>query len=191
MFSAARSSVSLPCAHVGSPPPIAARWFADGKEMIGRREEGEEDSSLSSALRIDSVTREDEGNYTCFVENQHGSDSVAYNLFVQGKITMDNGQGQVYLCAHIASFPRMEENIVAKRQWPFWPFSPSVPPPPLLLFPLPRLPHTAPIRQFPDKTFSPPPFPILPPSSSDRSTVHYWPFSLSFRGVTGDAHIIA
>ena len=39
-------------------------------------------------LRLKSASRENqvEGNYTCYVENQAGSDSSTFQVYVQGRI---------------------------------------------------------------------------------------------------------
>ena len=41
-------------------------------------------------LRLRSATRERkvEGNYTCYVENQAGSDSATFQVYVQGEVLL-------------------------------------------------------------------------------------------------------
>ena len=43
-------------------------------------------------LRLRSATRERkvEGNYTCYVENQAGSDSATFQVYVQGEVLLLN-----------------------------------------------------------------------------------------------------
>ena len=46
----------------------------------------DDSSDFAGDLRLRSVMREKEadGNYTCYVENQSGSDSATFQVYVQG-----------------------------------------------------------------------------------------------------------
>ncbi len=81
-----RSKLSLPCRFVGASPTIK-KWYLDGVEEDWTRESAAGGSVFGgdSALERKSVSKSDEGNYTCHVENAQGSDRVTYSVRVQGE----------------------------------------------------------------------------------------------------------
>ncbi|XP_063239602.1 LOW QUALITY PROTEIN: cell adhesion molecule Dscam2-like [Bacillus rossius redtenbacheri] len=70
-----RSAVALGCAAVGQPAPRRL-WLRGDRPL--RPQVSDAGELLLSGLR-----RSDAGNYTCRVENPHGSDHVTYRLVVQ------------------------------------------------------------------------------------------------------------
>ncbi|KAG8038992.1 hypothetical protein G9C98_003299 [Cotesia typhae] len=72
-----KQDVTLPCQSVGKPSLLWKQWGqvvkASGRITI--RTDG--------SLHIADLHREDSGNYTCHVENQHGSDQITHKLIVQ------------------------------------------------------------------------------------------------------------
>ena len=75
-----RQDLGLKCAAVGEQRK--RKWFFNGREEASWISSTEDEEGL---LRLPGVTRENDGNYTCYVENQFGSDSVNYQVNVQGK----------------------------------------------------------------------------------------------------------
>ena len=75
-----RTPLHLSCAHSGSASPMT-RWFFQGKEATWVNQ-----ASLfgRSQLKIESVKKEDSGNYTCVIENTEVLDSISYSVKVQG-----------------------------------------------------------------------------------------------------------
>lgn len=75
-----KQDVTLPCQSVGKPSLLWKQWGqvvkASGRITI--RTDG--------SLHIADLHREDSGNYTCHVENQHGSDQITHKLIVQGNV---------------------------------------------------------------------------------------------------------
>ncbi|XP_011345914.1 Down syndrome cell adhesion molecule-like protein Dscam2 isoform X3 [Ooceraea biroi] len=74
-----KQDVTLPCQSVGKPEPsvIWKQWGQIVKPFA--RVSIHPDWSL----QIVDLHREDSGNYTCFVENRHGSDQITHRLTVQ------------------------------------------------------------------------------------------------------------
>ncbi|RWS18358.1 Down syndrome cell adhesion molecule-like protein 1-like protein, partial [Leptotrombidium deliense] len=75
------SRFSSTCSTSEGTEPLLFRWHKDGKD-ISKSRIRIETSSLISTLMIDSVSREDIGNYTCFVSNSAGEDSKSFSLSV-------------------------------------------------------------------------------------------------------------
>ncbi|XP_071439149.1 cell adhesion molecule Dscam2-like [Hetaerina americana] len=74
-----KQEVRLPCQHVGKPEPSVG-WRQWGQPVkMGSRFKLLGDGSL---LIMD-LRRDDSGNYTCHVENRHGSDEITHRLTVQ------------------------------------------------------------------------------------------------------------
>ena len=75
--------LSLGCHFVGSPAPDTRKWFFNGREISSANDAaavGSNDLEYS----VDNMAEDrDGGNYTCFVENEFGSESVSYRVFVQ------------------------------------------------------------------------------------------------------------
>ncbi|XP_065348547.1 cell adhesion molecule Dscam2 isoform X2 [Cloeon dipterum] len=76
-----RTSVTLPCVAVGLP--TFSREWSKGTSLLSRDEASRAYVTESGALRIDSLTRDDEGNYSCHVHNSEGADRILYKLLVQ------------------------------------------------------------------------------------------------------------
>lgn len=73
--------LTLECIVSGSPPP-AAKWFKNGKEVTP----GPSHQRLHNNLVFVSVTRSDEGSYTCAAETEQGTvTSANYTVNVLGK----------------------------------------------------------------------------------------------------------
>ncbi|XP_018307184.1 Down syndrome cell adhesion molecule-like protein Dscam2 isoform X1 [Mycetomoellerius zeteki] len=74
-----KQDVTLPCQSVGKPDPsvIWKQWGQIVKPFarVSLHTDG--------SLQITELHREDSGNYTCFVENRHGSDQITHRLTVQ------------------------------------------------------------------------------------------------------------
>ncbi|KAI4491241.1 hypothetical protein M0802_010337 [Mischocyttarus mexicanus] len=74
-----KRDVTLPCQSVGKPEP-SVTWKQWGQMVkpsmrISMLQDG--------SLQITELHREDSGNFTCFVENRHGSDQITHRLIVQ------------------------------------------------------------------------------------------------------------
>ncbi|XP_042868394.1 Down syndrome cell adhesion molecule-like protein Dscam2 [Penaeus japonicus] len=69
--------VTLPCGHVGQPRP-RLEWKYQGRPVVseGRMVKGD------GGLVVQEAQRQDSGNYTCTVTNEHGSDHITYSLTV-------------------------------------------------------------------------------------------------------------
>lgn len=75
-----REDVKLPCLAVGMPAPDVT-WKIKGNTF----EPGDRMRQLpEGSLLIKSVTRSDAGEYSCFVENAFGKDSVTHTLVILG-----------------------------------------------------------------------------------------------------------
>ncbi|XP_043471452.1 Down syndrome cell adhesion molecule-like protein Dscam2 isoform X5 [Leptopilina heterotoma] len=74
-----KQDVTLPCQSVGKPEPsiIWKQWgeMVKASTRISMQPDG--------SLQITDLHREDSGNYTCLVENRHGSDQITHRLTVQ------------------------------------------------------------------------------------------------------------
>ncbi|XP_011698542.1 PREDICTED: Down syndrome cell adhesion molecule-like protein Dscam2 [Wasmannia auropunctata] len=74
-----KQDVTLPCQSVGKPEPsvIWKQWgqIVKPSARVSLHPDG--------SLQITELHREDSGNYTCFVENRHGSDQITHRLTVQ------------------------------------------------------------------------------------------------------------
>lgn len=72
-----KQDVTLPCQSVGKPSLLWKQWGqivkASGRISI----------HTDGSLHISDLHREDSGNYTCHVENPHGSDQITHKLIVQ------------------------------------------------------------------------------------------------------------
>lgn len=99
-----KSDVRLPCRSVGKPEPslVWKQWnqaLKSSARYLQQQINGfwVESFPLSltftyrykihsdGTLQIVNLMRDDSGNYSCFVENVHGSDSIIHYLQVQGK----------------------------------------------------------------------------------------------------------
>ncbi|XP_076675907.1 cell adhesion molecule Dscam2 isoform X2 [Andrena cerasifolii] len=74
-----KQDVTLPCQTVGKPEPSVTwkQWgqIVKSSARVSLLPEG--------SLQIMDLHREDSGNYTCYVKNSHGSDSIMHRLTVQ------------------------------------------------------------------------------------------------------------
>uniref|UniRef100_A0A8D8LZQ1 Down syndrome cell adhesion molecule-like protein Dscam2 n=1 Tax=Cacopsylla melanoneura TaxID=428564 RepID=A0A8D8LZQ1_9HEMI len=74
-------NMSLDCKHVGNPPGTMS-WFVNEKPLlldtVGMRLQIKD-----HALVIKEIQHSDQKNYTCRVENNHGSDEITYNVIVR------------------------------------------------------------------------------------------------------------
>ena len=86
VYAPQNSRLELGCQVVGDPVPTK-KWFLNGRDdaWLNRRTTEPNYGSLV----IDDIKPETAGgNFTCYVENKLGSDSVNYNVRVQGKTSM-------------------------------------------------------------------------------------------------------
>lgn len=84
-------SLTLECIVSGSPPP-AAKWFKNGKEVTP----GPSHRPQHNNLAFVTVTRSDEGIYTCAAETEQGTViSANYTVNVLGKKKTRKGVGTV------------------------------------------------------------------------------------------------
>lgn len=75
-----KQDLQLPCKNVGVPEPIGS-WRLRGRTLeTGGRKQLNPDGSLT----IRDVQSTDEGNYTCKVENNLGTDEISYFVRVRG-----------------------------------------------------------------------------------------------------------
>ena len=83
--------IYLMCQYNASPPVSEVQWVKDGS-VIARNDSGignrlvniTEFTESQSHLLISSSTRNDEGNYTCFVTNAVGNSSDITSVLIQG-----------------------------------------------------------------------------------------------------------
>ncbi|RWS18802.1 Down syndrome cell adhesion molecule-like protein, partial [Leptotrombidium deliense] len=66
--------------------PLKYEWLKDGKPLNLDSRVRIESTDSDSIITIDKVTREDQGNYTCFAKNSYGQD--AYTVFLPIKVAM-------------------------------------------------------------------------------------------------------
>ena len=80
------SSLQIFCGVREGAQPFFFEWFKNSRPIrSGPGVKWEiENSKKSSTLNIDSVDKDDAGNYSCFVKNIHGSDSIDVVLNVKG-----------------------------------------------------------------------------------------------------------
>jgi hypothetical protein len=76
-----RGSVLLPCIAIGIPPPERTWFGTEGKPIMGDPFHLQSNGSL----HISDIQRQHQGNYSCSVNNAHGSDEISYFLRVLGK----------------------------------------------------------------------------------------------------------
>jgi len=76
----ADTEVSLTCSYSGSPRPTVS-WFKDGQRYIGKISEG------SNQLHINSVTKEDQGMYQCFLTNEEGDSAQSTVQLIIGGLS--------------------------------------------------------------------------------------------------------
>ncbi|XP_076235762.1 cell adhesion molecule Dscam2 [Calliopsis andreniformis] len=74
-----KQDVTLPCQNVGKPEP-SVTWKQWGQIV---KSSARVSLLLDGSLQIMDLHREDSGNYTCYVENVHGSDHIMHRLTVQ------------------------------------------------------------------------------------------------------------
>jgi len=70
----------MDCRSAGEPPPTK-KWFFNG------REEGwlqQRSLFADTEMDIPNLSKDHEGNYTCYVENSMATDSVNHRVIVQG-----------------------------------------------------------------------------------------------------------
>lgn len=83
-----KQDVTLSCQSVGKPEPsvIWKQWgqMVKSSARISMLPDG--------SLQITELHREDSGNYTCFVENRHGSDQITHRLTVQGILALTSNE---------------------------------------------------------------------------------------------------
>lgn len=75
--------MKLPCAAVGLP--AVKRQWSKGSRPLQPWDGGNVQTTASGDVTIASLQRSNGDNYTCHVENAHGTDSVVYRIVVQGK----------------------------------------------------------------------------------------------------------
>lgn len=78
-----KEDVKLPCLAVGVPAPEVVWKFRDVKLQLNDRLRQLSEGSLF----IKEVDRADAGEYSCYVENSFGHDTVTHQLIVHGKKT--------------------------------------------------------------------------------------------------------
>lgn len=77
-----RTFIRLPCIAVGQPT-IQRHWSKNFRVI--QSWDGNFQFADNGDLTITSLQRSNSDNYTCQVENIHGTDSVVYQIIVQGK----------------------------------------------------------------------------------------------------------
>ncbi|GBL76499.1 Titin [Araneus ventricosus] len=79
--------VSVVCLVKSGTQPITFMWYKNGEEFKTSNKDGSiENSPITSALVLNSVTSQSDGNYTCTAKNKFGSDSHSTTLKVKGKL---------------------------------------------------------------------------------------------------------
>lgn len=72
------------CAVISGVKPFAFEWTFNGKPLKANTNIKIENSENFSFLSIQNVKRSYSGNYTCLSKNSVGSDSITFNLKVNG-----------------------------------------------------------------------------------------------------------
>jgi hypothetical protein len=75
------AELTMDCRSAGEPPPTK-KWFFNG------REEGwlqQRSLFADTEMDIPNLSKDHEGNYTCYVENNMATDSVNHRVVVQGR----------------------------------------------------------------------------------------------------------
>ena len=79
----AQTDLNLQCSYIGDPIP-KAKWFFNNHEtgwLQQRTAYGQTNAYLENVKRD-----KHNGNYTCYAENTLGTDSIAYQVYIQGKV---------------------------------------------------------------------------------------------------------
>ncbi|KAL0171206.1 hypothetical protein M9458_031517, partial [Cirrhinus mrigala] len=74
-------SLCLTCFADGDPVPEMF-WLKNDREIVSAGQYSIKNESKSSTLTINHVTMEDSGNYSIFVRNKHGSQTVIVTVSV-------------------------------------------------------------------------------------------------------------
>ncbi|XP_046745786.1 Down syndrome cell adhesion molecule-like protein Dscam2 isoform X2 [Diprion similis] len=75
-----KQDITLPCQSVGKPEPSTS-WKQRGGQLI--KTSAKIAVQIDGSLKMSELQRDDSGNYTCIVENRHGSDQITHRLTVQ------------------------------------------------------------------------------------------------------------
>lgn len=81
-----KQTVTLPCQSVGKPEPTVV-WKRLNQQV---KPTSKVSLQIDGSLQITDLYREDSGNYSCMVENRHGSDQITHRLSVQGTCPINN-----------------------------------------------------------------------------------------------------
>lgn len=77
--------VSVTCLAITRTKPIAFEWQKNGVKISGNEENVRINTANElSGLVLDPVTVKDNGNYTCYASNIHGTDKYTTELQVKG-----------------------------------------------------------------------------------------------------------
>ena len=103
---AINESAEFRCTAIGTPTPVF-HWLRDeraldidaGGRAVVTQENTEE--RILSILRIENVTYEDRGNYSCVASNRVGEKKARYQLDVLGKHACPARSISPMLCTHI------------------------------------------------------------------------------------------
>ncbi|XP_048512285.1 Down syndrome cell adhesion molecule-like protein Dscam2 isoform X3 [Athalia rosae] len=75
-----KQDITLPCQSVGKPEP-STTWKQRGGQLV--KPSAKISIKSDGSLRMSELQRDESGNYTCIVENRHGSDQITHRLTVQ------------------------------------------------------------------------------------------------------------
>ena len=81
LYVPAQTDLNLQCSYIGDPIP-KAKWFFNNHEtgwLQQRTAYGQTNAYLENVKRD-----KHNGNYTCYAENTLGTDSIAYQVYIQG-----------------------------------------------------------------------------------------------------------
>ena len=88
----AHTDAVLSCQHVGVPGPNIRWELPDGHTLTPSQKSNAADGKYSrfgimpdGKLVMRDLGKNDSGNYTCFVNNEHGGDNVSHRLVVKCK----------------------------------------------------------------------------------------------------------
>ena len=74
-----KTNLVLDCLHVGEPRP-SVLWQ---HRMRSIRDNSKHQIFPNGSLSIQTLSEADQGDYTCSVQNLHGSDQILYEIIVQ------------------------------------------------------------------------------------------------------------
>ena len=79
---------SVTCSAIEGSQPFFFEWFKNGNAIKAGPDNNYkiDNSKILTNLYVEKISKSESGNYTCFVRNEHGSDSQTVLLNVKGML---------------------------------------------------------------------------------------------------------